>query len=122
MIANVISVLAVLLSAIGLYATTAHAVSCMTPEIGIRNALGALPRQVLWRVLRGAAVHLLLGITAGVVFAFAWDRLIGGSPKGVGAINFVAAAVMLAIVSVAACLVPAVRAMRVNPVVALRYE
>jgi ABC-type antimicrobial peptide transport system permease subunit len=94
----------------------------MTPEIGIRSALGALPRQVLWRVLRGAAVQLLLGIAAGVAFAIAWDRLFGGAPGGVGPVDFVAAALMLTMVSLAACLVPAVRALRVNPVVALRYE
>jgi predicted permease len=123
-IANVTGILAVLLSAIGLYALTAHAVSCMTPEIGVRTALGALPRQVLWRVLRGAALQLVLGIAAGVAFAISWDRLLGSanSPTGVGPIDFVAAAIMLAIVSLAACLVPAARALRVNPVVALRYE
>lgn len=123
-VANVTGLLAVLLSAIGLYALTAHAVSCMTPEIGIRTALGALPRQVLWRVLRGAALQLVFGIAAGVAFAISWDRLLGSanSPAGVGPIDFVAAAIMLAIVSLAACLVPAARALRVNPVVALRYE
>jgi predicted permease len=121
-IANVISMLAVLLSGIGLYALTAHAVTCMTPEIGIRSALGALPRQVLWRVLRGAAVQLLLGIAAGIAFAIAWGRLFGGAPGGVGPVDFVAAAVMLTVVSGIACLIPAMRALRVNPIVALRYE
>jgi ABC-type antimicrobial peptide transport system permease subunit len=123
-IANVTGMLAVLLSAIGIYALTAHAVSCMTPEIGVRTALGALPRQVLWRVLRGAAVQLLMGVAAGVAFAIAWDRLLGSanSPAGIGPIDFVAAAIMLAIVSLVACVAPAMRALRVNPVVALRYE
>ncbi len=120
-IANVTGMLAVLLSAVGIFALTAHAVSCMTPEIGIRAALGARPHQILWKVLRRAAIQVLFGIAAGVAFAFGWARLLG-SVGGVSPIDFLTASIMLSLVSLVACLVPAVRALRVNPVVALRYE
>jgi putative ABC transport system permease protein len=114
----------VLLSAIGLFALTAHAVVCMTPEIGIRAALGASPHQVLNRVLRSAALQLALGIIAGVAFALIWNRIFSdaSAPSNTGPVDFVVAALMLAAVSAIACLVPAIRALRVNPVVALRYE
>jgi putative ABC transport system permease protein len=96
----------------------------MTPEIGIRAALGARPHQVLDKVLRRAVVQLVLGIVAGIAFAFVWARIFGdaSAPTNTGVIDFIIAAVMLAAVSIMACLVPAIRALRVNPVVALRYE
>ena len=124
MLAGIAGILAVLLSAIGLFALTAHAVVCMTPEIGIRAALGARPHQVLNRVLRSAALQLALGIIAGIAFALIWNRIFSdaSAPSNTGPIDFVVAALMLAAVSAIACLVPALRALRVNPLVALRYE
>ena len=124
MLAGIAGMLAVLLSAIGLFALTAHAVVCMTPEIGIRAALGARPHQVLDRVLRSAAMQLALGIIAGIAFALLWNRIFSdaSSPSNTGPIDFAIAAVMLAAVSVVACLLPALCALRVNPVTALRYE
>jgi putative ABC transport system permease protein len=68
-VATAAGLLAVLLSAIGLFALTAHAVAFMTPEIGIRAALGARPHQVLERVLRRAVLQLVVGIAAGLAFA-----------------------------------------------------
>jgi hypothetical protein len=123
-IAGLAGVLAVLLSAIGLFALTAHAVANMTPEIGIRAALGARPHQVLSRVLRAATLQLIFGIAAGIAFALLWNRIFSNAaaPPNTGLIDFVIAALMLAVVSAVACLVPAIRALRVNPVVALRYE
>jgi putative ABC transport system permease protein len=123
-VATAAGLLAVLLSAVGLFALTGHAVATMTPEIGIRTALGARPRQVLDRVLRRAAVQLVLGIAAGIAFALAWSRIFGvaSAPKNTGLLDFAVAAVALAIVSVLACIVPAVRALRVSPIVALRYD
>jgi putative ABC transport system permease protein len=124
MLAGLAGVLAVLLSAIGLFALTAHAVANMTPELGIRAALGARPHQVLNRVLRAAMLQLIFGIAAGIAFALLWNRIFSdaAAPPNTGAIDFVVAAVLLAAVSALACLVPAIRALRVNPVVALRYE
>ena len=88
--ASTASLLAVLLSAIGLFALTAHAVAWMTPEIGMRTALGARPHHVLQRVLRRAAIQLVLGISAGVAFALAWNRIFSGgqSPSNVGPNRF----------------------------------
>ncbi len=122
--ASAASLLAVLLSAIGLFALTAHAVAWMTPEIGVRTALGASPHHVLQRVLRRAAIQLALGIAAGVAFALAWNRIFSGgqSPSNVSPIDFAIAAGTLTLVSVAACLVPAIRALHVDPITALRYE
>ena len=124
MLAGMAGMLAVLLSAIGLFALTAHAVVCMTPEIGIRAALGAGPHQVLNRVLRSAALQLALGIIAGIAFALIWNRIFSDASalSNTGPIDFVIAALLLVAVSVVACLLPALRALRVNPVVALRYE
>jgi predicted permease len=123
-VATAAGLLAVLLSAVGLFALTAHAVAFMTPEIGIRAALGAGPHQVLDKVLRRAVMQLVLGIVAGLAFALVWNRMFGAatSPRNTGLIDFVTAAAVLAIVSGLACLIPALRALRVNPIVALRYE
>jgi predicted permease len=123
-IASATAALTVLLSAIGIFALTAHAVSCMTPEIGMRAALGASRHHLLWRVIRRAVLQVVLGILGGFAFTFGWNRLLGGqsSPTGVGPMDFVTAATMLALVSAVACLVPAMRALRVSPVAALRYE
>jgi ABC-type antimicrobial peptide transport system permease subunit len=114
----------VLLSAIGLFALTAHVVAWMTPEIGVRAALGARPHHVLKRVLRRAAAQVIVGIVVGVAFALAWNRLLGSaqSPSNTSVLDFVIAAVALTLVSMAACLIPAIRALRVNPLVALRYD
>jgi ABC-type antimicrobial peptide transport system permease subunit len=123
-IANVTAVLTVLLSAIGLFGLTTHAVSCMTPELGMRAALGAASGHLVWRVMRRAVVQVALGILAGLAFHFSWSRILGieSAPVGVGPIDFVLAAAMLIVVSAVACAVPAVRALRVSPIVALRYE
>ena len=120
-IANITGILAVLLSAVGIFALTAHAVVCMTAEIGIRTALGAGAPQILWKVLRRSAIQVLLGIAAGVGLAMAWAQVL--SPvNGITPVDFLAGAIALSLVSLVACLVPAIRALHINPVVALRYE
>jgi len=121
-IATVAGMLAVLLSAVGLFALTAHVVAWMTPEIGVRTALGARPRHVLKRVLRRAAAQVIAGIVAGVAFALAWSRMFQATPSNTSLLDFMIAALVLTLVSMAACLVPAIRALRVNPLVALRYD
>ena len=114
-----ISLVALGLSLVGLYAVTAHAVAQRTPELGVRIAFGASRSRIGWLVLRRAWWQLAMGLAAGVVCALAWSRLFGSS-AWFTPLNL--AGVMTAVVTVAtaACVVPARRAMRVDPVVALR--
>ena len=126
--ANLMSILAsvaVVLAAMGLYGVMAFAVTRRTREIGIRLAMGAQRNGVLWLVARQAMVLLLAGLAAGLLSAAALGRLVSSmlfsvSPSDATVYAFAAAATIL--VAVAATLVPAARAMRVDPLVALRYE
>jgi putative ABC transport system permease protein len=117
--------LAVGLTAIGLYGTTAYGVVQRTREFGIRLALGAAPRDVLWSVLWGALAVVGAGIAVGLVGALALSRLLSSLLFEVSATDptvFAAIALMLLLVGAAAGLLPARRATRVDPVVALRAE
>jgi putative ABC transport system permease protein len=121
----IFAVIALVLSAVGLYAVTAYSVSQRTQEIGVRMALGAQPKQVLWLVMRRALLQLGIGLPIGVGGAFAVGRLMqsvlaqtsGRDPLTIGAI-----AVVMCLVSLAACFWPARRATRLDPVAALRNE
>ena len=117
--------LALLLSAIGLYGTLSYAVTRRTSELGIRMALGARKGDVLWLVLREATVLVLCGAVAGLFAATAMNRLIasmlfGLTPSDPMALC-IATSVLLAVALLAAW-VPARRASKVDPMVALRYE
>jgi putative ABC transport system permease protein len=117
--------LALLLSTIGLYGTISYAVTRRTSEIGIRMALGARKGDVLWLVLREATVLVLCGAGVGLMAATAMNRLIasmlfGLTPSDPMAL-VIATSVLLAVALLAAWL-PARRASRVDPMVALRYE
>jgi putative ABC transport system permease protein len=119
------AVIALLLSAVGLYAVTAYSVTQRTAEIGVRMALGAQPGQVMWLVLRRALVQLAIGLPLGVAGAFGVGQLLktllvqtsSRDPMTIASI-----AVLMIIVSLAACFWPARRATRLDPVHALRYE
>jgi putative ABC transport system permease protein len=116
---------ALLLASVGLYGVLAFSVAQRTREIGIRVALGAQTRDVLRLVLRQGLTLSLLGVAAGICVAWATTRVLAGLLYGVAPtdiVTFAAVAFLLIIVALAACLVPARRALRVNPVVALRYE
>jgi predicted permease len=122
---TIFGLLALLLAMIGLYGTLAYAVTRKTHEIGIRMALGAKPTNVLGMVLRQGITLTLIGVAFGVVATFGATRLISSMIFGVSPydpLTFVAVAAILSTVALLACYIPARRAMKVDPMVALRYE
>jgi predicted permease len=120
-----IALIAFGLAAVGLYAVTAHAVAQRTHEIGIRVALGAETRQVAWLVLRRALRQLAVGLAAGLVCTYAFDRAFSApsdpnsfmNPAVIGP-----AMTLLIVMTLAASLAPIVRATRLDPVIALRRD
>ncbi len=117
--------LALLLASVGIYGLVSYSVTQRTREIGLRMALGASPAEILRGVVRRALVVSLAGAAIGLPAAFAVARLIRGLLFGVTAtdpVAFTAAAVLLAVVAAVATLIPARRALRIDPTVALRYE
>jgi putative ABC transport system permease protein len=123
----VFAFIALMLSAVGLYAITAYSVTQRTQEIGVRTALGAQSTQVMWLFVRRAAVHLAIGLTIGIAGAFGVGQifqssqlLIQTSPRDPITIGTIA--LLLALVAVAASLWPARRATKLDPVIALRRE
>ncbi|HJU91454.1 MAG TPA: FtsX-like permease family protein, partial [Pyrinomonadaceae bacterium] len=117
--------LALFVTMIGLYGVLAFAVSRRTREIGVRMALGAQTTDVL-RLVVGQGLRLVaIGALIGLLTAFASTRLIKSLLYGVGAtdpLTFTAVVLLLIAVAVLACLIPARRATKVDPIVALRYE
>jgi predicted permease len=117
--------LALVLGTIGIYGVLSFLVSNRTREIGIRMALGAQRRDVLGSVMGEGAKLSLAGIAFGMGGAFAVTRILSGELYGVGTsdpLTFFSVAIVVAVVALTACYVPARRAMRVDPMVALRYE
>jgi len=122
---GVFAVLAMLLAAIGLYGVLSYFVSQRIPEFGVRMALGAKSRDILWLVLKRGMGLVMLGLAIGTAAAFALTRLMQSLLFEVSASDpmvFASIAAMLAAVAFTACLIPARRAMKTDPMVALRYE
>ena len=122
---GVFAAVALFLAAIGIYGVMAYATAQQTHEIGIRLALGAQPRNVLYHVLRRGVRLAGVGATFGVAAALALTRLMAGLLYDVSAtdpVTFSCVVILLLAIALLACYIPARRAMRVDPIVALRYE
>ena len=116
---------ALLLAAIGLYGVISYSVVQRTREIGIRTALGADPGDIRTLVLRGAMTLTAIGLVLGIAGALCLARFLSSMLFDTGQYDpatMVGVAALLALVALLACLIPARRAMKVNPIVALRYE
>jgi len=117
--------MALLLGAIGLYSVISYSVSQRTREIGIRMGLGAQRRDVLEMVVAQGFKLTLIGLVIGVAGALGLTRFLSSllySVKPTDPLTFIGVSVLLAAVALLACYIPARHAMKVDPMVALRYE
>lgn len=121
----VFAVVSLLLATVGLYAVTAYTAAQRTREIGVRVALGAQASQIWWLVIRGAAWQLGVGLSIGMAGALGMGQFLGSVLVGtrtMDPVTLFGVAGLLAVVALSACLVPARRAMRLDPAAVLRCE
>jgi predicted permease len=119
------ALIGLLISAVGVHAVTAYGVGQRTQEIGVRVALGASKSDVLWLVVRQGLIRIGIGLAVGLVAAFGLSRVISSLLVNItptDPLTFALITLLLAAVTVAACMAPARRAMELDPVEALRAE
>jgi predicted permease len=124
-IAGVIGLCGLLLALMGIYSTVSYDVVLRTREVGIRMAIGARTRDVLGVVMRGSVRAVLAGLAVGIVLATVAARLLKGVLYGVGAldvVSFAAVSALFIAIALLACWLPSRRAMRIDPLVALREQ
>jgi predicted permease len=122
---SAIAIVALVLSTMGVYALTSYGVAQRTQEIGVRVALGAQTHQVTWLFLSATTLHLLIGLAIGIAGALTAGELLRTFLVGISArdpLTVVAVVSLLSVVALLACLLPARRAARVDPMLALRGE
>jgi putative ABC transport system permease protein len=122
---GIFAALALILAAIGLYGVISYSVSQRTGEIGIRMALGAQPRDVLKLIVGQGLILTVIGLALGLAGALALTRLMAGLLYGVSAtdpLTFAAIALLLTSVALLASYIPARRAMKIDPLIALRHN
>lgn len=122
---GIFAFIAVVLAAAGIYSVLAYSVSQRTREIGVRRALGAVDGRILNMIVGQGAVQLAVGLGSGLVFAVLFAHLLSVMLHGVSPVDpptLLGVALVLCVVALFASLIPALRAMRVNPMEALRYE
>jgi len=125
MLMGIFALAALILASIGLYGLISYSVSQRSQEIGIRLALGAQPGLVIWLVMKEVLVLLAIGLAIGVPAAFGLGKYVSTQLYGIDSRDpgvATATVILLALVSAAAGLIPARRASRIDPILALRHE
>lgn len=113
------------LAVVGIYGVMTYAIGQRTQEIGLRMALGAQQGTILWMVSRQGIAIIASGLSIGLLTALAAGRLVGQFLVGIGPsdpITYITVSILLSVIALAACYIPARRAMHIEPTVALRYE
>lgn len=123
-LAALLGILGLILAVVGVYGVISYASSQKTHEIGVRMALGAHPMDILRMIFRQGLFIVMVGLAVGIAMALAAARLVGKflAVSAIDPLTYLVVSAILTIVALAACYIPARRAMNVDPMVALRYE